>query len=356
MNIDNTKHSIVAISCGETRGETVANALAMVRDDILAKSRGRILIKPNFLSSTDALASTQADAVRPLLELYRGHGNDMGNVTIAEGASRSTRQALDRFGYRTLAKEFGIGVKDLNKDSYSRSFEIVTESKGIHSIDYADSVAAADTVVSVALAKTHDTATVTLSVKNMMGCLKRVKRSRMHGIQLGSAAEHSGEALWNIIEDHSWIIKMMAGVVFGAVRVRRGFDRMRHGDMSPGLLAQVAAMSENLARMGAVLMPDIAVIDAFEAMEGEGPGNGTPVPMKIAIAGTDPVTCDAVMAWMMGFEPMQIGYLRLLHDRGLGIADMNEINAIGENPSDHRREFKPHSNYPIQQRWREAWV
>ena len=103
-------------------------------------------------------------------------------------------------------------------------------------------------------------------------------------------------------------------------------------------------------------MPDIAVIDAFDAMEGDGPGStGTPVDMKIAVAGTDPVACDAVMASMMGFDPLSVGHLYLANEHGLGVADLDKIECVGEDINLHTRRFKPHSNYPVQKRWREAW-
>jgi hypothetical protein len=41
------------------------------------------------------------------------------------------------------------------------------------------------------------------------------------------------------------------------------------------------------------------------------------------------VAIDAVAAKLMGFEPMKIPYLRMCHERGLGVADMNEIEILG---------------------------
>ncbi len=123
----------------------------------------------------------------------------------------------------------------------------------------------------------------------------------------------------------------------------------------PGLLAQCRAISENLCILGTVLLPEVAVIDAFEAMEGEGPGGGAPVHLKLAVAGTDPIACDSVMAGLMGFDPLSIGYLALAHERGLGIADPEGIETVGEDPARCVRKFTPHSNYPFQMRWREAW-
>ncbi|MHB9030280.1 MAG: DUF362 domain-containing protein [Candidatus Latescibacterota bacterium] len=343
----------VAIARGETREEAVRNALSLVREDILSKVHGQVLVKPNFLSSVTYLASTQAGAVRPVLELLRESNAE--SVVIGEGGSRSTRQAFERFGYRDLEREFGIPLIDLNRDRYSREVEIFTDTGRKHTIGYSDRAAAADTVISVAVAKTHDAAAVTLSLKNMMGCLKRVKRPRMHGLRLGWMVETTGEALWNIIEDHSQVIKAVSGSMFRAVRFARNVRKRMTGGRMPGMISQCRAISENLAILGTVLMPDVAVIDAFEAMEGEGPGGGTPVHLRLAVAGVDPIACDAVMAHIMGFDPLSIGYLALAHERGLGVADLNGIETVGENPDCLIRPFKPHSNHSYQMRWREAW-
>lgn len=343
----------VAVASGATREEAVRNALQLVRDDILAKVRGDVLVKPNFLSSVTYLASTQADAVRPLLELLRD--SRANSTVIAEGGSRSTRQAFDRFGYRALAREFNVELIDLNRDQYHEEITVFTDTRKTHAIGFSDRAAAAGTRISVAVAKTHDAAMVTLSVKNMMGCLKRVKRPRMHGLRLGWVVETTGEILWNFLEDRSHIIKVISGSMFSIVRFFRKIRKRLTGGKMPGFVAQCRAISENVAILGTVLMPDIAVIDAFEAMEGEGPGGGTPVPMHLAIAGTAPVSCDAVMAHLMGFDPLSVGYLALLHERGIGIARLADIEIVGEDIAPLIRQFKPHSNYPYQLKWRDAW-
>ncbi|MFA6472066.1 MAG: DUF362 domain-containing protein, partial [Candidatus Latescibacterota bacterium] len=267
----------VAIACGGTREEAVGNALNLVREDILKKVRGLVLVKPNFLSSVTKLASTQSGAVRPVLELL--HDSNAERVIVGEGGSRSTSQAFDRFGYRELTGEFEVELIDLNRDTFSNTIEIYTDSGGRHTVEFSDLAGRADTLISVAVAKTHDAGMVTLSVKNMMGCLKRVKRPRMHGLQIGDFAERKGEALWNIIEDHSWVIKLFSGVMFRVMHLTQIIEKKISGGEMPGLLSQCRAISENVAILGNVLMPDIAVIDAFQSMEGEGPGGGSPVDM-----------------------------------------------------------------------------
>lgn len=51
------------------------------------------------------------------------------------------------------------------------------------------------------------------------------------------------------------------------------------------------------------------------------------------LASSDQVAIDAVAAKMMGFEPMEIRYIRLAHERGLGCGAIDEIEIAGEDIS-----------------------
>jgi uncharacterized protein (DUF362 family) len=363
--MNNSTHQIhekprVAVAKGDTREQAVRQAISLVRSDIVETVRGSVIIKPNLLSSTNPLASTQSGAVRPLLELlsdiHACNGESMsGNVVIAEGGTENTRTAFRNFGFEELSREFGIELVDLAHEPATRSFEAVTQTGDKHWIPFVDRAAEANTIISVAVAKTHDFAAVTLSLKNMMGCLKRISRPRMHGVRFSKAYENLGGALWNRLDDHPVGMKLVFGLVFGGVRVSRLIAQSHHGGGNPGLHMQIHAIAENLVRLGGVLMPHVAVIDAFEAMEGQGPGSGTPVKMGVAVAGTDPIACDAVMASMMGFDPLSIGYLALANERAIGVADLDKIDIVGENPANHRRSFVRHSNNTLHMRWRDAW-
>ncbi len=48
------------------------------------------------------------------------------------------------------------------------------------------------------------------------------------------------------------------------------------------------------------------------------------------LAAEDSVAIDAIAARMMGFDPLQIPYLRMCHERGLGSADPRDIEIVGE--------------------------
>ncbi|MCX7832029.1 MAG: DUF362 domain-containing protein [Actinobacteria bacterium] len=75
------------------------------------------------------------------------------------------------------------------------------------------------------------------------------------------------------------------------------------------------------------------VMDGTICGNGPGPRTMIPVEKDYILASADQVAIDAVAAKMMGFDPMKIKYIRLAHERGLGIGNPNEIEIIGEDIS-----------------------
>ena len=75
------------------------------------------------------------------------------------------------------------------------------------------------------------------------------------------------------------------------------------------------------------------VMDGTVCGDGAGPRTMHPVVANVILAGADSVAIDAVAARLMGFDPLSIPYLRMCHDRGLGIADPREIDMAGDDIS-----------------------
>lgn len=73
-----------------------------------------------------------------------------------------------------------------------------------------------------------------------------------------------------------------------------------------------------------------AVMDGTVCGDGAGPRTMEPRIKNYILASADSVAIDAVAAKMMGFDPMQIPYLRMCHERELGKADPKEIEIVGE--------------------------
>jgi uncharacterized protein (DUF362 family) len=83
----------------------------------------------------------------------------------------------------------------------------------------------------------------------------------------------------------------------------------------------------------------LVVIDGSSAMEGNGPTDGTQVPMETIIAGTNPLATDMVAAGLMGFEPDEISTFIWAHKAGLRPHRLEEIETRGEPLDRVRREF-----------------
>ena len=73
-----------------------------------------------------------------------------------------------------------------------------------------------------------------------------------------------------------------------------------------------------------------AVMDGTFAGDGPGPRAMRWHVKDTLVSSSDQVAIDAVSAYMMGFDPMSIEFIRLAHERGLGCADIKALNIVGE--------------------------
>jgi hypothetical protein len=89
-----------------------------------------------------------------------------------------------------------------------------------------------------------------------------------------------------------------------------------------------------------------AVMDGTLCGNGPGPRTMVPVEKDYLLASSDQVAIDAVAAKMMGFDPLTIKYIRLAHERGLGVGDPREIEIVGEDVSLVDFRFSVGANLP----------
>lgn len=82
------------------------------------------------------------------------------------------------------------------------------------------------------------------------------------------------------------------------------------------------------------------VMDGTVCGDGAGPRTMIPKIKNLILASGDSVAVDAVAARMMGFDPMGIPYIRMCHEKGLGVGDLTEIEIIGEDISEINFGFK----------------
>ena len=87
----------------------------------------------------------------------------------------------------------------------------------------------------------------------------------------------------------------------------------------------------DLLYMQRELHPSVfAVMDGTVCGDGAGPRTMQPVIQNLILASGDSVAIDAVAAKAMGFDPLSIPYIRMAHERGLGVGDLREIEVVGE--------------------------
>ena len=78
-----------------------------------------------------------------------------------------------------------------------------------------------------------------------------------------------------------------------------------------------------------------AVMDGCVAGNGAGPRTMQPYSGNVILASGDQVAIDAISAKIMGFDPLKIPYIKMAHDRGLGMGDVRQIDIAGMD----RKEF-----------------
>jgi len=86
------------------------------------------------------------------------------------------------------------------------------------------------------------------------------------------------------------------------------------------------------------------VTDGTICGDGPGPRAMRPHVKNFLLAGADSVACDAVQAKMMGFDPLSIPFIRIAHEKGLGVGDVREMEIVGEDISKVDFGFHGHEN------------
>lgn len=278
--------NLVVVASGGAKEATV-KALERLGPRVVGDE---ILIKPNLASRVrDMGKNTSVDVVEGVVEYFHGRGD----LVIAEGCCGSTNlkpcstYELFEYSYYTkLEDKYGVRLLDLNEDWFER-VKLHDKVLGV-----ARTVLEADYVVTVPVLETHVYTTISACVKNLMGCLEPVPAE---GCETATK--------WKI---HSELF-----------------------DCDPSNLAEYLAalgkFERRLIELYRVISPKLGVIDAIVASEGDAPVHGTPLHMGMVMASENPVSCDAVAAYLMGVDPADVSFLRIAYEQGLGEIDVGKI-------------------------------
>ena len=288
----------VALIKGNDRREIVYQALKKIEDQVLAsiEDKKKILIKPNFVITSRQLAATHVDAVRGILDFLKPHFKHqiiIGESTISR---EGTFDGFKNYGYLPLEKEYKVKLIDLNHQPWKYRY-VFGKGHRPTPIRIISTFLDPDLyIISAAKMKTHDRVVTTLSLKNIL---------------LGAP-----------LNDY-----------------KTNDKRLTHTDYN---FSRQALLHYNMFHLAQEIYPDLGVIDGFMAMEGNGPGSGTPVEAKLALASLDSLALDTLTTKLMGFDPTQILYLKAFAEAGMGQGDFNKIEVLGTPADQCQYHFKPH--------------
>ncbi len=239
--------------------------------EAFVKPGERVLIKPNLLAAKppEAAVTTHPEIVRAVIGLVRQAGG-IPLVGDSPGVGRC-RTVAEKSGIMEVIRETGAELA-----VFEETVE-VTGSGMFKRFDLGKPYMEADRVINLPKLKTHEMMTLTCAVKNLFGAV--------------------------------------AGTAKIAWHLKAGVDR----EMFARMLLEIYLLRK----------PDLNIVDAITAMEGNGPGGGDPCHVGLLLAGVNPVAVDVVAAEIVGI-PKKLLYVERAAERlGMAGADRSSIRTLG---------------------------
>ena len=303
-----------AITSGGDRADLAFRALQPFSVEIArAIGERRVVLKPNNVSLKDQLASTHVDTLEGILEFLKSIKKD-SNVIIAESAAGGpTFDGFSNFGYYRLVSSYNVKMVDLDQEPFEILQVFNERDFRPHPIRMSGVLLDRNSfIVSVAPFKTHDRVVATLSLKNIV---------------VGAPIKDKG---------FSWSNSHNPKVA--------NDKPIAHG-------GGIRGINYNLFALSQYLHPDLALLDGYRGMEGNGPVGGDPVDHGVCVASTDWLAADRIAVELMGIDFANIGYLNYCANAGRGVADLHKIEIIGESISKHRKSYRLSDNIKDQLIW-----
>ena len=274
-----TKVFIINKKTDESDQELVFRTLTLASmKTIINSTEKKILIKPNWVCDDKANTGnvTSTDTVEGIVKYLLTESNiTPERIIVADGGQTSSTQRAIELNNVSMLEKYGILIADLNQDDRINNVKI-NNPLALNTVNVAKIVQDVSCIISVPSLKTHSMAGSTLCMKNMMGAL--LPKGIMHS------------------KIHKKIVDLTS-----LFRSKMKFQ----------------------------VIDGIIGSDGFEI-------GGSPIKMDLIIAGEDPVAVDSVGSAIIGRSP---NYLKIAEKKGLGIANLNNIEIIGSPIEEVFRKF-----------------
>ena len=285
FELDSSSPSVFWAS-GDNPYDNTRKALANI--DLSVSKNKTVLLKPNIGRNVEPGTgiTTHPQVVAAAIDAFRQAGAE---VAVGESPIVGVKmaEAFENSGIAAVAEERNCPLIDM--DLRKHVSVDIPEGIAIDSLKVCREITEYDIVVSIPVMKTHMHTGVTLSVKNMKGCLWRRSKVELH------------------------------------------------------MLPQLSGESEKpldiaIADMSSVLRPHLSIIDGTIGMEGLGPSAGKAKKLGVVLIGVDAFAADAIACCIMGISASDIPHLRIGAKRGYGIINPDSIKV---SPADWKRIRNP---------------
>lgn len=277
------KSTVAIIRCDsyERCYKAVEDGLRLLAPSVRGK---RVLLKPNLVEySAKAPINTHPSVIAATADsLFRLGASE---VTVADGPGhvRDSEMLIDECGLRSKLAEVGrVRFVDLNFDAVRR----ISPRGGFTSFRelwLPETVLSADVIISMPKIKTHHWAGVTLSLKNLFGCVP--------------------------------------GNVYGW----------------PKNVLHWEGIDNSIVELAATIPVHYVIADGIVAMEGNGPLHGPSRHLGCLLFADDPIAADATCCRLMGIEPLRINHLQMTAP--IGNSTLDRITHVGEPIASLRQTF-----------------
>ena len=229
----------------------------------------KVLLKPNLLRG---FASEKCVTTHPILiEAVCRVLKDLGvsQIDLSDSPAIGSLPSVARkAGYSDFSKRYGVRIVPL-----SNPVPLISEENIAH-LKIAGNIREYDSIINLPKFKSHCQMTLTLSIKNLFGLVIGKRKPVLH-----------------------CLVKN---------------DKLTFGKMLIDIAKHVA--------------PSLTIIDGIHAMQGNGPINGTPYPLRLLAAGKDMTALDRVMAEIVNVPCDKLYTLEAAKIKNYGQWDLRKID------------------------------
>ncbi|UCD17455.1 MAG: DUF362 domain-containing protein, partial [Candidatus Zixiibacteriota bacterium] len=141
------------------------------------------------------------------------------------------------------------------------------------------------------------------------------------------------------------VLTLMTGAVKNMFGLIPGFRKANYHKENP----KPADFAQVVVDILALRPPDLTIMDAVLAMEGDGPSSGNPRRVNLLLGSADPVALDAVASDIIGLPPDKVPTTRIASEAGLGFGWPEAAYIVGQRLADVRmNDFQLTSNRKLE--------